>query len=34
VLDARGISKDLMVRLVAIEDKLTKRSRIESVAAS
>ncbi|HEY0467867.1 MAG TPA: hypothetical protein VGC79_26890 [Polyangiaceae bacterium] len=34
VLDARGISKDLMVRLVAIEDKLTKRNRIESVAAS
>jgi hypothetical protein len=34
VLDARGISKDLMVRLVAIEDKLTKRTRIESVAAS
>ena len=34
VLDARGISKDLMARLVAIEDKLTKRSRIESVAAS
>ena len=34
VLDARGISKDLMARLVAIEDKLTKRNRIESVAAS
>jgi hypothetical protein len=34
VLDARGISKDLMARLVAIEDKLTKRTRIESVAAS
>jgi hypothetical protein len=34
VLDARGISKDLMARLIAIEDKLTKRSRIESVAAS
>jgi len=34
MLDARGISKDLMARLVAIEDKLTKRNRIESVAAS
>ena len=34
VLDARGISKDLMARLVAIEDKLIKRNRIESVAAS
>src|SRR3954462_10370115 len=34
VLDARGISKDLMARLIAIEDKLTKRNRIESVAAS
>ncbi|MEO8902961.1 MAG: hypothetical protein ABI488_12945 [Polyangiaceae bacterium] len=34
VLDARGISKDLMARLVAIEDRLTKRTRIESVAAS
>jgi DNA-binding transcriptional MerR regulator len=34
VLDARGISKDLMARLVAIEDKLTKRNRIESVAVS
>jgi DNA-binding transcriptional MerR regulator len=34
VLDARGVSKDLMARLVAIEDKLTKRNRIESVAAS
>jgi len=34
VLDARGLSKDLMARLVAIEDKLTKRNRIESVAAS
>ena len=34
VLDARGISKDLMARLVSIEDKLTKRTRIESVAAS
>lgn len=34
VLDARGISKDLMARLVVIEDKLTKRNRIESVAAS
>jgi DNA-binding transcriptional MerR regulator len=34
MLDARGISKDLMARLVAIEDKLTKRTRIESVAAS
>jgi len=34
VLDARGISKDLMARLVAIEDKLTKRTRIENVAAS
>lgn len=34
VLDARGISKDLMARLVAIEDKLTKRTRLESVAAS
>ena len=34
VLDARGISKDLMARLIAIEDKLTKRTRIESVAAS
>jgi DNA-binding transcriptional MerR regulator len=34
VLDARGISKDLMARLVAIEDKLTKRNRIENVAAS
>jgi hypothetical protein len=34
VLDARGLSKDLMARLVAIEDKLTKRTRIESVAAS
>lgn len=34
VQDARGISKDLMARLTAIEDKLTKRTRIESVAAS
>ena len=34
VLDARGLSKDLMARLVAIEDRLTKRNRIESVAAS
>ncbi|HEX3775905.1 MAG TPA: hypothetical protein VHV51_15640 [Polyangiaceae bacterium] len=34
VLDARGLSKDLMARLVAIEDKLSKRTRIESVAAS
>jgi len=34
VLDARGISKDLMARLVAIEDKLTKRNRLESVAVS
>ena len=34
VLDARGISKDLMARLVAIEDKLTKRTKIESVTAS
>lgn len=34
VLDARGISKDLMARLVAIEDRLTKRTRLESVAAS
>ncbi len=34
VLDERGISKDLMARLVAIEDKLTKRNSSESVAAS
>ena len=34
VLDARGISKDLMARLVAIEDKLTKRTKLESVTAS
>ena len=34
VQGARGISKDLMARLVAIEDKLTKRNRLESVAAS
>ena len=34
VLDARGVSKDLMARLASIEDKLTKRNRIESVAAS
>ena len=34
VLDARGVSKDLMARLAVIEDKLTKRNRIESVAAS
>ncbi|HEY2408733.1 MAG TPA: hypothetical protein VGI10_22160 [Polyangiaceae bacterium] len=34
VSDARGISKDLMARLVAIEDKLTKRNRIERVAVS
>ena len=34
VQGARGLSKDLMARLVAIEDKLTKRNRIESVAAS
>ena len=34
VLDARGLSKDLMARLVAIEDRLTKRNRLESVAAS
>jgi hypothetical protein len=34
VSDARGISKDLMARLVAIEDKLTKRNKIERVAVS
>ena len=34
VSDARGISKDLLTRLIAIEDKLTKKNRIESVAAS
>lgn len=34
VLDARGISKDLMARLVAIEDKLTKRTKLETVTAS
>src|SRR5882724_8843118 len=34
VQGARGISKDLMARLVSIEDKLTKRTRIENVAAS
>jgi DNA-binding transcriptional MerR regulator len=34
MLDARGLSKDLMARLVTIEDKLSKRTRIESVAAS
>jgi hypothetical protein len=32
--DARGLSKDLMVRLSAIEDRLTSRTRVERVAAS
>jgi len=32
--DARSLSKELMARLVAIETKLTSRSRIERVAAS
>lgn len=32
--DARSLSKDLMARLVAIETKLTSRTRIEKVAAS
>jgi hypothetical protein len=32
--DARGLSKDLMVRLCAIEDRLTSRTRVERVAAS
>lgn len=32
--DARSLSKELMVRLEAIENKLTSRSRLESVASA
>lgn len=32
--DARGLSKDLMARLCAIEDRLTSKTRVERVAAS
>jgi BMFP domain-containing protein YqiC len=34
VVDARSLSKDLLARLVAIETKLTSKTRMESVAAS
>lgn len=34
VSDARGLSRDVLARLVAIERKLTSRPRIEKVAAS
>ena len=34
VVDARSLSRDLLVRLAAIETKLTSRARMETVAAS
>ena len=34
VRDARALSKDLLTRLVSIEDRLASRAKIERVAAS